>query len=395
MTSIKNSEFVVNAIIGNNEFVDNILSQKSANPDHILWLIQFSYISDDLTLFEKMWTYYNNNVKQLDHKEYCILTMKNFSIKVSKYLIEFCELTDEEFNEFFCNICRMNHISMFQFMYYLKMELFDQNIDEYFKLSLQNVTDVQCVNVFTILFFTGKIDLKKIGQECMKEAINYGNNSLLIWLLNRGAEFKSQISVCLDILTWCNWENFKFYFDFFLIGQEGIKLLLHRRHCLEKLEFLLNIYEDVLEDSMYTICHNDDELDILYKKQKPSYEVFKCQVYTRKNLEKYRSYYIEEENLKNKIASAPPCEVNTRSRFMISSNILSPDELNDRLIGAFNIPSPVITNSIFVESSNIVAHPVEVNGRLIENSNISTPEVIAYPLETTIWDRVSDFFSRN
>lgn len=39
MTSIKNSEFVVNAIIGNNEFVDNILNKKCANSDHILWLI--------------------------------------------------------------------------------------------------------------------------------------------------------------------------------------------------------------------------------------------------------------------------------------------------------------------------------------------------------------------
>lgn len=152
MTSIKNSEFVVNAIIGNNEFIDNILNQKNANCDHILWLIQFSYISDDLILFNKMWNYYNNNIKQIDSKKYCILAMKNFSIEISKYLIGFCELSNEEFDEIFSDVCRMNHISMFHWMYNLKIDLFNQNIYKYFKLSLQNVIDTNAVNIFSILF---------------------------------------------------------------------------------------------------------------------------------------------------------------------------------------------------------------------------------------------------
>jgi hypothetical protein len=340
MTSIKNSEFVVNAIIGNNEFVDNILNQKIANSEHILWLIQFSYISDNLTLFEKMWTYYNNNVKQMDHKKYCISAMKNFSIEVSKYLIQFSEFTDEEFNEIFSDVCRMNHISMFNWMYNLKANLFDQNINEYFKLSLQNVIDCNTVNIFTILYYSGKLNLKEIGEDCMQEAINYGNNGLLIWLLTRGAEFK-EISICLDVLTWCDWDNFKFYFDFFEIGQEGVKLLLHKNHCLEKLKFLLNIYESTLEDSIYTNHYVYEELDILYEKQRPSYKVFKLQGYNRKIFEKYKSYYTEEENLDNK---------------------------------------------------NVQSAPIEATARLIEPFNITTPEVIGYPLDTSIWDRVANFF---
>lgn len=43
-----------------------------------------------------MWIYYNNNIQQIDTKKYCILAMQNFSIQVSKYLIQFSELTDEK-----------------------------------------------------------------------------------------------------------------------------------------------------------------------------------------------------------------------------------------------------------------------------------------------------------
>lgn len=73
---------------------------------------------------------------------------------------------------------------MFNWLYYLKIDLFDQDIEKYFKLNLQNVTDVGSVNIFTILYFSGKINLKEIGEDCMQESINYGNDSLTIWLLS-------------------------------------------------------------------------------------------------------------------------------------------------------------------------------------------------------------------
>lgn len=288
MSSFANSDIITHALKNNLEMVSVHLPD--ADPKHIKWLVEFACMSDNIPLFNIM------TREDKDMNKYYLLCLDNSSVNLCKllsktYQIDEKIITDEVYKEVFSYVCKSGDTNMFNWLYFHKMDLFDRNLEEYYILSMRNNSDIS-----KILFETGKINLSVIGEKCFYDAFNYGNNKKAIYLLMLGVEIKDE-NIKLDVLMFCNnYEIFKFYFDFF---QVNIKLLLKKQLCYEHLKYVLSIYNDNIDDEIYLSAYNEQCLELLYEKQKPSYKIFKIQIMEHLCLRKYETFYEKEIKDKN------------------------------------------------------------------------------------------------
>lgn len=265
----------------------------------ILWLVRFACLSDNLILFKTM----TNLLSSINYQEYYELALNNFNLEIVKYLHQFCEVDENIYDNIFQNVCEFNEKEMFMWLYENKREIFDKNVLNYFKCCLR-LTSFNNNSILHFIYDLGLIDLNLVGEECIYEAINYGNDKIVAWLIRLGARVENT-DMAIDILGLCNWNTFHLYFDFFLENEEqkqhAIKKLLKNpsSSCPEKLRFLLDNTSSPLEDLTYLNAHSDSYIEMLFEKQMPSYECYSKLLIHNEFLNKYASYYQTQNDDEN------------------------------------------------------------------------------------------------
>ena len=207
------------------EFSDNLLAmslffglepnQKSLkneflDEDNFKDLIKVACMSDNLNLLFKIESL---KVSSIYKEDFYKLAFEYNSVLICEYYHTYgLNLSDEDYNEYFGEICRLNCLKMFNWIYYLKEELFKENINKFFLLSLEN--DYEGFGISSIL--VKKIDVTDdiFMDEVFYGCINCYNFKFAMNLLQMGAKIGEKTK---GYINNSKNENFKYIlqFDFF------------------------------------------------------------------------------------------------------------------------------------------------------------------------------------
>lgn len=153
------------------------------------------------------------------------------------------ELSNDDWHECILEICRMNQIELFQWIYSIRKEQIDTNIEEYFLASLQN--GYNQYSLYRCMYIICNINFTNFTNDLFYEAFNYGNKKAVMWLFTIG----EQVDNKFKLLKLCDFTDLQFYSQFVDIDETlGRNLILDKiKYCMDgydnEITFLLNLHK--------------------------------------------------------------------------------------------------------------------------------------------------------
>jgi len=224
----KENPLVCAIIISNLKLSQTLaMDKKYVDKNNLLWCIDFLITDDNSRMLQFVLTLLDEH--DVDYEKYFKKSLMELSINVARYFYDNnIKLSEDDWHECILEICRLNDIELFEWIYSIKKEQIDTNIEEYFLTSFENGHIRN--SLYKYMYVTCNINTKNFTDDLIYEAFNYGNKKAVTWLLTVGEEVKNKF----ELLRLCDFEDLNFYSQFVDIDKTlGRDLILAKiKNCI-------------------------------------------------------------------------------------------------------------------------------------------------------------------